>query len=259
MAPVNRIMFSSKEHLPNAEDIYDYGGRFWFTSPGRWGSRDPLGERGDLNLYRGMFNSPLNVVDRNGRDNMNPTPEQMNANSVNNAPVNMVFNMTFEMREIVHPSIPVLQAEGSPPVPTAPEYVERMPTGNYSLSSEYGGDDPLMQYALWTGGTAAALVATDFLGEALPVWLAGMLKAKCPVKSGFGDLTPTELGAIQKAVDETGTQLTVVGSAARGERTAASDIDYLFPMPEFPSSMKRCGRSSADAAGLRSPVDSRNF
>ncbi len=68
MAPVNRIMFSSKEHLPNADDIYDYGGRFWFTNPGRWGSRDPAGETGDINLYRGMFNSPLNVVDPFGLD-----------------------------------------------------------------------------------------------------------------------------------------------------------------------------------------------
>ena len=32
-----------------------------------------MGELGDMNLYRGMFNSPLNVVDRNGQDNYKVT------------------------------------------------------------------------------------------------------------------------------------------------------------------------------------------
>jgi len=54
---------------------------------------------------------------------------------------------------------------------------------------------------------------------------------------GFGDLTTTEIQTIQQAVDRTGQSVTVVGSAANGTRTAASDIDYLFQMPEFPSSM----------------------
>ena len=42
MADANRIMFSSKEHFPNADDIYHFGSRDWFTRLHRWGSRDPL-------------------------------------------------------------------------------------------------------------------------------------------------------------------------------------------------------------------------
>ena len=66
MADVNQIMFSSKEHLPQADDIYDFGRRFWFTRLDRWGSRDPLGERGDINLYRGNYNNPLSFIDPDG-------------------------------------------------------------------------------------------------------------------------------------------------------------------------------------------------
>jgi hypothetical protein len=44
--------------------------------------------------------------------------------------------------------------------------------------------------------------------------------------SGLGDLKVGEVNAIQSVVDEAGRPLDVVGSAARGERTATSDIDY---------------------------------
>ena len=69
MAGVNRMMFSSKEFDPRS-GLYFYGSRFFDPTLQRWLSRDPIGERGDLNLYRGMFNSPLNVVDRDGGEKL---------------------------------------------------------------------------------------------------------------------------------------------------------------------------------------------
>lgn len=50
----------------------------------------------------------------------------------------------------------------------------------------------------------------------------------------LGDLTRAEIKAIQGVVNEAGRPLEVVGSAARGTRNAASDIDYVAP----PSSLK---------------------
>jgi RHS repeat-associated protein len=47
--------------------------------------------------------------------------------------------------------------------------------------------------------------------------------------SGLGDLTAQEASQIQNVVNKAGRPLEVVGSAARGARTAASDIDYLVP------------------------------
>jgi hypothetical protein len=52
--------------------------------------------------------------------------------------------------------------------------------------------------------------------------------------SALGDLTAAEAKAIQDVVNQAGRPLEVVGSAARGARTAASDIDYVVP----PSSWK---------------------
>jgi hypothetical protein len=52
--------------------------------------------------------------------------------------------------------------------------------------------------------------------------------------SGLGDLTVSEVRQIQSVVNQAGRPLEVVGSAARGARNAASDIDYIVP----PSSSK---------------------
>jgi len=78
MAGVNHMMFSSKEFDPRS-GLYYYGSRFFDPTSQRWLSRDPLGEWGDINLCRGMFNSPLNVVDRSGRDNYLPGGENSTA------------------------------------------------------------------------------------------------------------------------------------------------------------------------------------
>ena len=82
MGGVNRIMFSSKEHLSNAEDIYDFGRRDWFTSPHRWLTRDPIGEAGGINLYGFVGNNPINAIDPDGLDSMVPGVNGTYNNSV---------------------------------------------------------------------------------------------------------------------------------------------------------------------------------
>jgi hypothetical protein len=52
--------------------------------------------------------------------------------------------------------------------------------------------------------------------------------------AGLGDLTADEVSQIKSVVNQANRPLEVVGSAARGARTAASDIDYLAP----PSSLQ---------------------
>ena len=51
--------------------------------------------------------------------------------------------------------------------------------------------------------------------------------------SGLGDLTVGEVNQIQSVVDAAGRPLDVVGSAANGARTAASDIDYTTANANF--------------------------
>lgn len=50
MAKVNPFRFSTK-YQDNETDLLYYGVRYLKTSTGGWLSRDPIGEKGGLNLY----------------------------------------------------------------------------------------------------------------------------------------------------------------------------------------------------------------
>jgi len=60
MAPVNEMEFSS---MPWHDGIVFYPRRAYFPELARFGSSDPIGERGGINLYRAMRNNPLRYVD----------------------------------------------------------------------------------------------------------------------------------------------------------------------------------------------------
>jgi len=57
--------FSTKR-LDAETGMYDYGYRFYAPELGRWVSRDPLGERGCLNVYVFCGNKSLTAIDVNG-------------------------------------------------------------------------------------------------------------------------------------------------------------------------------------------------
>ena len=65
LADVNHYRFSSKETHPNS-GLYYYGFRFYDPNLQRWLNRDPIGERGGLNLYAYVGNSPINHFDPYG-------------------------------------------------------------------------------------------------------------------------------------------------------------------------------------------------
>jgi RHS repeat-associated protein len=62
LADANRYRFSSKEVHPNS-GLYYYGFRFYEPNLQRWLNRDPIQERGGINLYGYVGNSPLNRID----------------------------------------------------------------------------------------------------------------------------------------------------------------------------------------------------
>ncbi len=65
LAEVNLYRFSSKEQHA-ASGLYYYGFRFYDPSLQRWLNRDPIGERGGLNLHAFTHNDPINRVDQLG-------------------------------------------------------------------------------------------------------------------------------------------------------------------------------------------------
>nr|WP_321349312.1 RHS repeat-associated core domain-containing protein [uncultured Methanoregula sp.] len=63
----SRFKFSSKERDASA-DVYYFGFRFYDPNLQRWLNRDPIGEKGDINLYRFVGNNPITTFDPDGRE-----------------------------------------------------------------------------------------------------------------------------------------------------------------------------------------------
>ncbi len=72
LASANRMRFSSKPWMAPAVDesagMYCYGYRFYDPLTQRWLNRDPLGEPGDINLYRFLEGNPIVKTDPLGLD-----------------------------------------------------------------------------------------------------------------------------------------------------------------------------------------------
>ena len=64
-AATNRYRFSTKplDHEVTTAPLYYYGYRYLDPVTGRWPSRDPIEERGGVNLYGFVGNAPLSAVD----------------------------------------------------------------------------------------------------------------------------------------------------------------------------------------------------
>src|SRR5574344_728805 len=62
MAKVNPFQFLTKYTDPETDLLY-YGYRYYSPALGRWLSRDPIEERGGLNLYGFVGNDPVNKWD----------------------------------------------------------------------------------------------------------------------------------------------------------------------------------------------------
>jgi RHS repeat-associated protein len=71
LAGANAYRFSSKEYHSNSE-FYYYGYRWYAPSLQRWLNRDPLGERGGINLYGFVGNKPVGFIDPDGRQFYEP-------------------------------------------------------------------------------------------------------------------------------------------------------------------------------------------
>ncbi len=66
VAQMNPFRFSTK-CLDVETGLYNYGYRYYDAENGRWLSRDPIGERGGLNVYGMTDNDPINSIDVLGR------------------------------------------------------------------------------------------------------------------------------------------------------------------------------------------------
>jgi RHS repeat-associated protein len=65
--PDNYPLHYSTKYTDAETGLVYYGYRFYDPANGRWINRDPIEERGGLNLYAAMLNSSPNLVDADGR------------------------------------------------------------------------------------------------------------------------------------------------------------------------------------------------
>ena len=66
LAEVNPFRFSTK-YLDSEAGFYYYGYRYYVPELGRWLSRDPIAEKGGLNLYGFVKNRPVGLIDPLGK------------------------------------------------------------------------------------------------------------------------------------------------------------------------------------------------
>ena len=66
MAKVNPFRFSTK-YQDDESDLVYYGYRYYNASTGRWLSRDPIGEKGGINLYVLVGDDPIDKIDLFGQ------------------------------------------------------------------------------------------------------------------------------------------------------------------------------------------------
>jgi RHS repeat-associated protein len=67
MAKANPVRFSTKYDDDETGLCY-YGYRYYDSGTGRWPSRDPIQERGGINLYAYVKNNPISFIDKRGLD-----------------------------------------------------------------------------------------------------------------------------------------------------------------------------------------------
>jgi RHS repeat-associated protein len=80
MARKNPFRFSTK-FTDNETGLIYYGYRFYDPVMGRWVNRDPIGEGLGLSLYAFAINRPSVLLDRDGRDYLDPVPRPLPGDS----------------------------------------------------------------------------------------------------------------------------------------------------------------------------------
>ncbi len=76
-------MFSTKAYDAQT-GMYDFGFRYYMPEPGKWTTKDPLGEYRDINLYRVTGNNPVNWIDPWGLAPIGPPPVPVPGGGVGN-------------------------------------------------------------------------------------------------------------------------------------------------------------------------------
>ncbi|HLK14710.1 MAG TPA: RHS repeat-associated core domain-containing protein, partial [Fimbriimonadaceae bacterium] len=255
----NRFLYQGQLYDPPL-GLYSFRAREYQSAWGRFLSPDPIGLGGGPNLYAFVNAQPLTFTDRFG---LNPNAGQtgFNLESIHWEPTRFESDYLANQRRVLDSRYDfetrfrswqsaVLQSPlanlsllGSGIINLPYNLLSASDRFAYNLAV-YDQTKSLAAADRTAGAAAEIVLGSAALGSGLgavddtttAALTTGLSDSAIVGRttSGFGDLSAAEIEQIQAAVDEAGRPLEVVGSAARGERTAASDIDYVVPPSSLP-------------------------
>jgi RHS repeat-associated protein len=76
---LNPFRFSTK-FMDDESDLVYYGYRYCNANTGRWVNRDPIEEKGGVNIFAFLCNAPIAIIDANGRESWIPITDPRQGN-----------------------------------------------------------------------------------------------------------------------------------------------------------------------------------
>lgn len=183
--------------------LYYYRARHYSTAYGRFLQADPAGYDAGANLYAYVSNDPLNLID----------PAGLSALSA----------VTSLAQTMVDPWVGFYQQTIVQPFYAAAGAIARSPVGDPGLYASLQRLGPAGAFASSAGQTASMAIG------AVARWGGSTLRPIAGGGASLDNLAAGEVARIQNAANRTQTEISVVGSRARGTAHALSDWDYVVP------------------------------
>ncbi len=223
--------FTGKER--DSESGLDYfGARYYGAALGRFASPDPANagahyeDPQSWNAYAYVRNSPLALIDPDGENYTVCDNHGQNCADLTDKQFQQYLNDNQNVSKGGDGTLTYYDDNGAS---------HNIGTASYYNEKAFDGTAVLTYLIKEDLKNAAFQVAGGLLGRAVGAFMdARSAAGAVQTATKLGDLTPEEVAQIQKVVNEAGRPIEVVGSAAKGARTAASDIDYVAPPSSHP-------------------------
>ncbi|MCP4345580.1 MAG: RHS repeat-associated core domain-containing protein, partial [Desulfobacterales bacterium] len=216
----NPYCFSTKFSDSETGLIY-FGFRFYYPTLGRWLNRDPIGEKGGLNLYAFVLNNPCNLLDLLGLD-------------VSERFINWIKDGAYEKNGEWRRKHGSQESEQE-----ALPFIRQFVTALYGAESEGINVDDLSDEELDNlyidTRNYHREVYFDIVSS-ICLWgsFRGLLKSPAgnsiPPRRTWQEagISPSNAQRIQNAATRTNQRIIVVGSRAKDTAQANSDWDYIM-------------------------------
>lgn len=249
-AAAPQFAYTGQRIDPEIGGLYYYRARHYSTTFGRFLQPDPIGYSAGLHLYGYVANDPLNGLD----------PDGLWWEAVSGAFQNLTrsdFAATAGslLQTMADPWVGFYQRSIVGTINTAASFAPALVDPGFYASIQGAGLPGAVVGGVGYATTSAIAAVTRFARGG-----SSSIPGLGPVAGGganLENLTAGEIARIQNAANRTGTEISVVGSRARGTANPNSDWDYVLPPGTRGST--RHSLSSSLPEGPRSLGEPRNL